>query len=198
VICRAEVIAKDSIVGPLLAGPALVRFSGALHNDGSPDQDILGLEIRMQREASSDVRVGDQDLLLASFERFRELGNAKQSTNVTDYLANTYSTVTRWLVPGIGPAVLRCRPAGPRIASTSHRNAQLDADIAADRARMLLCVDQNEVAEIRILDRLADDLRTLRTSMSRHGRGVRAVGLRNGIRVTVYPLSQLARRLRRG
>ena len=198
VICRAEVIAKDSVVGPRLAGPALVRFSGALHKDGSPDQDILGLEIRLQREATSDVRVGDQDLLLASFESFGAIGKAKKSTNVRDYLANTYSTVTRWLVPGIGSAVLHCRPAGPRASSTSHRNAQLDADIAADRARMLLSVDQNDVAEIRILERLADDLRTLRTSMSRHGRGVRAVGLRNGIRVTVYPLSQLARRLRRG
>jgi hypothetical protein len=198
VICRAELIAKDDVVGPRLAGPALVRFSGALHADGSPEQDILGLAIRMQREASRDVRTGDQDLLLASFESFGALGQAKASTNVRDYLANTYSTVTRWLVPGIGSAVLHCRPAGPRTESTSHRTAHLDADIAADRARMVLSVDQIDVAEIRIIERLPDDLRTLRTSMARHGRGVRAVGLRNGIRVTVYPLSQLARALRRG
>ncbi len=199
VICRAELIAKDAVVGPQLAGPALVRLSGALHKDGTPDQDILGLEIRMQREASRDVREGDQDLLLASFESFGEIGKAKASTNVRDYLANNFSTVTRWLVPGIGPAVLRCRPAGPRTQSATSRNAQLDEDIAADRARMVLSVDgTGDVAELRIIERLPDDLRTLRTSMSRHGRGVRAVGLRNGIRVTVYPLSQLARALRRG
>jgi hypothetical protein len=198
VICRAEVIAKDGVVGPCLAGPALVRFSGALHKDGSPEQDILGFEIRMQREADNDVRIGDQDLLLASFESFAAIGKAKETTNVRDYLANTYSTVTRWLVPGIGPTVLHCRPAGPRTESTSARNAHLDADIAADRARMLLSANQIDVAEIRITERLPDDLRTLRTSMSRHGRDVRAVGLRNGMRVTVYPLSQLARRLRGG
>lgn len=198
VICRAEVIAKDSVVGPRLAGPALVRFSGALHEDGTPDQDILGFEIRMQREASRDVRTGDQDILLASFESFAAIGKAKETTNVRDYLANTYSTVTRWLVPGIGSAVLHCRPAGPRPTSTSHRNARLDEDIAADRARMVLSANQLDIAEIRITERLPDDVRTLRTSMSRHGRGVRALGLRNGIRVTVYPLSQLARALRGG
>lgn len=202
VICRAEVIAKDSVVGPKLAGPALVRLSGALTSDGSPAQDILGFEIRMQRAASSDVRVGDQDLLLASFESFGEIGKAKASTNVSDYLANMYSTVTPWLVPGIGPAIVRCRPSGPRTTSTGHRGAHLDADIAADRARMMLSVERGgtsiDIAEVRIIERLPDDLRSLRTSMSRHGRGVRAVGLRNGIRVSVYPLSQLARALRGG
>nr|MDQ3370751.1 hypothetical protein [Myxococcota bacterium] len=55
-----------------------------------------------------------------------------------------------------------------------------------------------EVAELRLLERLPIDDRTLRTSMFRQGRAVRPLGLRNGIRATVYPFSQLARRLRGG
>jgi hypothetical protein len=34
--------------------------------------------------------------------------------------------------------------------------------------------------------------------MFRQGRAIRPVGFRNGVRATVYPISQLARRLRGG
>ena len=50
----------------------------------------------------------------------------------------------------------------------------------------------------RLVERLASDATTLRASMFRQGRSLRPLGLRNGIRATVYPLSQLARRLRGG
>lgn len=203
VICRAELLATDSVVGPTLSGPALVRLSGALQPDGSATSDIIGVDIRMQRDASSDVRQGDQDLLLATFESFSKLGEGKQSTNVRDYLGNRYSTVLPWLVRGIGPVILRLRPHGPRTDDANlDRRARLDADIAADRARMILSMDrdgaQTDIAELRLIERLPEDVRTLRTSMFRQGRGVRPVGLRNGIRASVYPLSQLARALRGG
>jgi hypothetical protein len=203
VICRGELVAKDGIVGPRLAGPALVRLSGALHSDGSTEADIIGLEIRMQQEATGDVRVGDQDLLLATFESFSKLGEGKQTTNVHDYLGNRYSTVLPWLVRDMGPSTLRLRPASERsIDSTIDRRSRLDADIAADRARLILSIErdgtQTDVAELRLIESLTEDVRTLRTSMFRQGRGVRPIGLRNGIRASVYPLSQLARALRGG
>lgn len=47
VVCRAELIAKDSVVGPTLAGPALVRLSGAFEDQASTHSDVLGLDIRM-------------------------------------------------------------------------------------------------------------------------------------------------------
>jgi hypothetical protein len=53
-----------------------------------------------------------------------------------------------------------------------------------------------DVAELRLTERLPLDAHTLRASMFRQGRALRPLGLRNGIRATVYPLSQLARGLR--
>jgi hypothetical protein len=54
------------------------------------------------------------------------------------------------------------------------------------------------IAELRLVERMPIDDRLLRASMFRQGRGVRPLGLRNGIRATVYPISQTARRLRGG
>jgi hypothetical protein len=53
-----------------------------------------------------------------------------------------------------------------------------------------------EVAELRLLERLPADDPAVRMSMFRRGRGLHPVGLRNGIRSTLYPLSRLGRRLR--
>jgi hypothetical protein len=82
------------------------------------------------------------------------------------------------------------------------RLARLDADLAADRARFELAVGTGDarvaLAELRLIERIATDDRGLRASMFRQGRGVRPLGLRNGIRATVYPMSQTARHLRGG
>jgi hypothetical protein len=201
VMCRAEIVAKGPL-GERLAGPALVRLSGAMEAQ-SASSDILGLDIRMQRTASVDARDGDQDLLLGSFESFHTASHDRANTNAGDYLANRYSTVTPWWVPAQGPAILRLVPPPPRAADRgADRLARLDADIAAGNARLVLVVDtggrQREIAELRLVERVAVDDRKLRTSMFRQGRGLRPLGLRNGIRATVYPLSQLARRLRGG
>lgn len=203
VVCRAELIARDTVVGPRLAGPALVRLSGAFEDQGTTATDVLGLDIRMQRAASTDGRVGDQDLLLGSFESFFTAKRDRAATNAGDYLGNRYSTVTPWWITGTGPAILRLAPppAAP-VDRGADRIARLDADLAADRARLVLSVHSDEgavaVAELRLLERLPTDARVLRASMFRQGRALRPLGLLNGIRATVYPLSQLARRLRGG
>ena len=199
VVCRAEVTARDAAIGPKLAGPALVRLSGAFEGQRTTGSDVLGLDLRFQREATSDASVGDQDLLLGTFESFHTASRDRAATDAGDYLANRYSSVTPWWVPGDGPQVLRIAapPARPRDRGAD-RLARLDADLAADQARLVLAVDGSEVAEIRLVERLAIDGRALRASMFRQGRALRPLGLRNGIRATVYPLSQLARRLRVG
>lgn len=201
VVCRAELVARDP-VGQRLAGPALVRLSGALEHQTAAS-DVLGIDIRMQQAASDDASDGDQDLLLATFESFRTVGRDRASTNAGDYLQNRYSTVTPWWVPSKGPVVLRLVPAAALPADrASDRLGRLDADLAADRARLVLEVDGDggelPIAELRLVERVAIDDRELRASMFRQGRGVRPLGLRNGIRATVYPLSQAARRLRGG
>lgn len=202
VVCRAEIVALDP-AGQRLVGPALVRLSGAFEGQATTSSDVLGLEIRMQRTASDDARRGDQDLLLGSFESFHTAGRDRANTNTGDYLANRYSTVTPWWVAGHGPVILRLAPPPPAPADRGpDRLARLDADLAAGRARFTLAIDTGTtelaIAELRLVERRPIDGRALRASMFRQGRGVRPLGLRNGIRATVYPMSQTARRLRGG
>ena len=198
VVCRAELVAHDPAVAAL-AGPALVRLSGAFEGQRSSAADVLGLDLRLQRAASDDPRTGDQDLLFGTFESFATAGRDRARTNVGDYLANAYSTVTPWWVAGHGAVVLRlvAPPAQPADRGAD-RLARLDADLAAGRARFGLAIAAHVVGELRLVARAELDDRTLRASMFRHGRGVRPLGLRNGIRATVYPISQTARRLRGG
>jgi len=113
-------------------------------------------------------------------------------------------------VPGSGdpPARPTAGPApGPRADGVgglgrTDRLGRLAADLAADLARFALTTStgaaERVIAELRLVERLAIDDRTLRASMFRQGRRVRPLGLRNGIRATVYPMSQTARRLRGG
>jgi hypothetical protein len=204
VVCRAVVIAREP-EGDRLAGPALVRLSGAL---AGPDaaSDVLGLELRMQRTASDDARIGDQDLVLGTFESFHTIARDRARTNAGDFLANAYSTVTPWWLPGHGPVILRLSPPSadgvPAADRATDRLGRLTADLAADRARLVLTADVGnhriELAELRLISQLTTDGHALRASMCRAGRGLRPLGLRNGIRATLYPLSQLARRLRHG
>jgi hypothetical protein len=202
VVCRAELVAKDPL-GERLVGPALVRLSGAFGGQATTPPDVLGLDIRMQRTATNDARDGDQDLLLGSFESFHTAGRDRANTNTGDYLANRYSTVTPWWVPARGPVILRLVPPPPLPEGRgANRLARLDADLAADRARFALVIGTGAaalaLAELRLVERLEIDDRRLRASMFRQGRGVRPLGLRNGIRATVYPMSQAGRRLRGG
>ncbi|HEY6177466.1 MAG TPA: hypothetical protein VIX73_23580, partial [Kofleriaceae bacterium] len=95
VVCRAELIAHDP-AAERLAGPALVRLSGALEGQTTTGTDVLGLDIRMQRPARDDAAHGDQDLLLGSFESFLTAARDRARTNAGDYLGNSYSTVTPW------------------------------------------------------------------------------------------------------
>ncbi len=206
VVCRAELVPRDGVVGPRLAGPAIVRLSGAFESQESTGKDVLGLDLRMRRadEASSlDARVGEQDLPLGTFESFATASRDRENTDAGDYLENRYSSVTPWWVPGVGPAVFHMKPAASRPADrAANRLARLDADLAADQARLLVSVQVNgrasDVAELRLIERLAIDGRALRVSMFRQGRSIRPVGFRNGVRATVYPISQLARRVRGG
>jgi hypothetical protein len=201
VVCRAEIVAGEAS-GARLAGPALVRLSGAFEGQTTAGSDVLGLAIRLQRAATRDPSDGDQDLLLATFESFRTAGRDRARTQIGDYLANGYSTVAPWWLPGNGPVILRLVPPPPGSAERgANRLARLDADLASGRARFSLAVDAaphapRVIAELRLVERLSIEDHRLRASMFRHGRGVRPIGLRNGIRATVYPMSQAARRLR--
>jgi len=205
VICRAEIRALDDVVGPRLAGPAVVRLGGALHADEEDAGDVLGLAIRMRPRGASlelDLRVGDQDLLLGTFESFTTVARDLARTDVHDFLANEYGSVTPWHVAGFGVAKLRALPpAKLERGRASDRLSRLDADIASGRAHFTLLVVESRatsrpIAELHLLERVALEDGALRMSMFRTARGLRPVGFRNGIRALAYPLAQAARRLR--
>lgn len=202
IVCRGWITARGP-AGVPLAGPALVRLSGAFEPQVTARPDVLGVAIRMQRSATGDARDGDQDVLLGSFESFHTAGRDRAHTQTGDYLANGYSTVTPWWLPGHGPQILRLVPPPPRPAErATDRPARLDADLAAGTARFELVIDaagaRQVIAELRLIERLAIDGRRLAVSMFRQGRRLRPLGLRNGLRATVYPISQIARRMRGG
>lgn len=206
VVCRAELIAHDALVGPRLAGAALVRLSGAFEPQDTTGKDVLGLDLRLRRPAqagSLDATIGEQDLPLGTFESFITAARDRDRTDAVDYLDNRYSSVTPWWVPGVGPTVFHLLPPPPRPRDRgADRIARLDADLVDDQARLGVSVEMNggmiDVAELRLIERLPIDGRALRVSMFRQGRAIRPVGFRNGVRATVYPISQLARRLRGG
>lgn len=205
VVCRAEVVPIDAAIGPRLAGPAVVRLGGAFKNEGETGSDVLGMAVRFRRSAGpiaseADLADGDQDFLAGTFESFWTARKDQARTRVEDFLANEYSSVSVWRIDGAGPGKLRALPPSPAGSRTGSRIERLDADIAAGRAAFTLEARTNgtrvPVAELRLLERLPHRGRALRISMFRTGRGLRPTGFRNGIRAVVYPVSQLARRLR--
>jgi hypothetical protein len=114
VLVRGELIARDSGVGARIAGPCWVRLSGAIA-DQDAGHDVLGVVIRMRSEAQAkaaaeDPTVGDQDVLLGTFESFVTAGKAAKTTHAGDYLDNAYSSVTPWWVAGMGPMIVRLAP----------------------------------------------------------------------------------------
>lgn len=194
--CRASVVALDPDVGTRLAGEARVRLSGASGDENSDVKTVLGMAIKL---------ANGQDLPLATFEAFTKLGAATKNTNIADYLANEYASVTPWRVRGLGIVWLRAIPTVHEAASGS-RVDRLDAAIAAGHAKLVLeardaagpnATVKCRLAELSLVERIAED-RSFTISMFHTAAGFVPTGVRNGIRVVVYPTSQLARRLRGG
>ena len=200
ILVRAELTSLDAVVGPTLAGPAIVRLSGAFGGEKGV-HDILGLELRLQKPGS-ELFDGDQDLVFGTFNSFRTASVDKAHTDAGDYLANAFSSVTPWWTTVLDKAVtfhLTPPPPGARGRGID-RVGRLEADLAAKTARFQLLAGDQPVAELSLLSRVDDtsDAASLRVSMFRCGRKIRPLGARNGIRAIVYPISQLARRIRGG
>ena len=195
-VCRAVIAALDGDAGARLAGDARVRLSGSTGDENSTVQTVLGMAIALP----------SQDLPLATFEAFLKLGDATKHTNVADYLANEYASVSPWRVRGLGIVWLRAVPSTPATTTTGTRTERLDTAIAGGTATFVLeardapgpnAAVRSRLAELRLVERLDDDKR-FEISMLHTGAGFAPTGMRNGIRVIVYPVSQLARRLRGG
>jgi hypothetical protein len=197
-VCRAELVALDPVVGARIAGAARVRLSGSTGDENSTVQTVLGMAIKL---------ANGQDLPLATFEAFAKLGDATKHTNVADYLANEFASVSPWRVRGLGIVWLRAVPVAPSPASSGTRTERLAAAIQASQAMFVIeardapgpgAAVRSRLAELRLVERLADDDPRFEISMFHTAAGFVPTGTRNGIRAIVYPVSQLARRLRGG
>jgi len=198
-VCRAEITAIDTVVGPRLDGSARVRFASSVAEENSLSPSIIGMGMKLGT---------DQDLAFGTFEAFAKLEEGTEHTNVADYLANQYASVAPWRVRGLGVIWFRLIPdPTASVPKTGTRTERLEADIAAGRAKFILEAREGpgpdgalrgRLAEVRLVERLPADDPKFHISMFRTGRGVVPTGFRNGVRAIVYPVSQFARGLRGG
>ncbi|MEO8551904.1 MAG: hypothetical protein ABI678_18135 [Kofleriaceae bacterium] len=190
-LCRATVESDE--LG--LAGPALVRLAGAAGEEDSATHTVIGFAIKL---------AGAQDLPLASFESFLQVKTATANTDITDYLANTFASVTPWKVPGDGIVWFRAHrvlPAGTTGSTKPTRSERLRDDIASGRAKVELSIHARpnadgprirKLATITLTEIIPADP-TFRISMFHTGRHLVPTGFRNGIRAVVYPSGQRGR-----
>lgn len=190
-------------VAARLAGFVLARLSASVHAGPEEVPDWLGGGFRFRADAAPTAVAGpgDQDVLLASLESFLSTQKAKRETDHHDYLNNTYYTVAPYLVDGVGKA--RVRLVGSRLGPrTGPRSERLKQAAAAGEAWFRLEVqprgeaDWLAVARIELDGPTEIDMPSWYMTPFRAGRGLTPCGVIHGIRLIVYPVGRLARRLR--
>lgn len=202
VVARAEVEALPSgrWLGELLAGPALVRFSGALWKSERHFPDVLGCAIRFRASprVSPEPEEGDQDLLFATIRKPWTMPFAPLATDVRDYLSNRYFAVSPFDVPDFGRVFFRAVPE-QRSPDTGLRGERLAGAIAARRAQLRLEVRHphrlawTPVARVRLVELVAIDQARLSFDPFRAGRALVPRGLVHAMRRGAYAASQAAR-----
>jgi hypothetical protein len=199
VVHRADVEPiNDDALARALAGTAIVRLSGALWRwpGGAGLPDILGVAVRFH---PGEARA--QDLLFASFRNTLTLPLAVFTTNVRDFLADTYYTVLPSRAPGLGRVTFRLVPE-PTASNGGDRRERLERAVDAGRAVFVLQVRERRararyrgLALIRLRERLEDVGEELRFNPFHAGLGIEPAGLLQAIRAVVYPASQMGRAL---
>ena len=180
-----------------LAGPAIVRFSGALWKHAQI-LDVLGCALRFRGDETITELSTDQDLLFATIQRPWTMPIAPLMTNARDYLGNDYFAVSPFDVVGIGRLYFRLRP--DQVSKvTGGRGQRLDVAVARACARLHLEGARGPwgpwqpIASVDILSRIDTDDAALRFDPFADGRGLRPVGFVHSLRRGVYEMSQLAR-----
>ncbi len=198
VVYRVEVtpLSADP-ASPRLAGPALVRFSGAWWKRREWP-DVLGLAIRFGDPGAPAP--DDQDLLFATIRRPWTMPFAPLATRVHDYLANDYYGVSPFDVAGLGRRYLRIVPTRGAAGRAGDRASRLAAEVARGAVRLELQVSvtprtgYTPFAELRIVSPLGGvDQAALRFSPFRDGRGIAPRGLVHAMRLGAYRASQAMR-----
>jgi hypothetical protein len=213
VVIRAEVTPVEApeplgALGEALGGPALVRFSGALqrHQEGRDLPDVFGAAVRFRAGSNSTAR-DPQDLLFATFRHVWELPIAALRTDPRDFLANTYSTVLPFHVPGT--SVLFVFRLVPETRSPEGRDHVERLEKAVQKGRAVVHLEARPeggrapytpIASIALRSMVTPtpDETALRFNPFHVGSGVVPAGFFQAMRAAVYPASMLGAALSRG
>ncbi|WP_437590498.1 hypothetical protein [Sorangium sp. So ce1000] len=203
-----KALATEGEVGALaqrLAGPALVRFSGATWRwrggKGERRPDVLGVAVRFRtsEEVTPVASAGDQDLIFVSARRLSTLLFAMFTTKRHDFLDNDYYALARFDVAGFGRAEFRLVPLRAA-AAEGNRREKLERAAAAGLALMRLEARRRgararwmAVADIELYEPVDIDQRALRFNPFQTGKGIVPRGLIQATRRAVYTASYLGR-----
>lgn len=200
---RVEPLVNEGPRGLLahrLAGPALVRLSGAWWKHLELP-DVLGLAIRFRQfEPSTRAEPDDQDLLLATIRQPATTLLAPATTEQHDYLANDYYAVSPFEVDDVGRARFRA-VAVPVQETGESREEKLEGAVWARRAELQLEVQlpgtrgYQPLARVALVERLNLDQGAMAFDPYRSGRGIHPVGFVQGLRRLTYALARLGRGL---
>ena len=188
-------------LGERLAGPALIRFSGALWKNAESAPDVLGCAIRLRRDTSESSEPGadDQDLLFATIRRPWTMPLSPFTTDAQDYLANDYYAVSPFDVGLANLVYLRLCPAHPSVGTGGTRSERLLREVRFGHAMLTLEAGDGPfgpwvpVATVALERPARVDGEALRFRPFRQGRGVRPRGFIHALRRGVYAISQRAR-----
>ena len=208
VLCAGEAeLASPAmrLVGERLAGPVLVRWSSALWKQ-SEWHDVLGCALRFTRAPlGAEAAPADQDLLLATIQRPWTMPLSPFTTDVRDFLSNTYFGVSPFHVEPLGRSEWRLTASGG-MTSGGTRAERLTRVIAEGRAELVLsCAPYpgplrrprkaafEPVVKIRLSGLVELDDERLRFDPFRNGRGIQPVGFVHHMRRAAYRASQAGR-----
>ena len=186
--------------GARLAGPVLVRFSGAWWKSHQWP-DVLGCALRFTADESFGLapHASDQDLLLATIRNPLTTLLAAASTHVDDYMSNAYFGVSPFRVAPNGRVKLRLR-ALQRTPGAPTRDKRLLQALACGPLAMVLEARPDRfgaryraLARIELLEPIGLDQRALRFDPFATGRGFVPTGLVHALRAASYPASRHAR-----
>jgi hypothetical protein len=195
---EAEAIGTDDElrdIGARLAGPVLVRLSGAWWKQREW-KDVLGCALRFRSHdpAGVEPEPGDQDLLLATIRHVVTLPFAPLTTEQHDFLANDYYGITPFRAPPLERVWFRLRALGSsagegtRAERLVHRLQEgpvpLELELKRPRAayQPLLRLDLLRPIEV--------NERALRFDPFRTGRQIFPQGYIHHLRRFTYPASQ--------
>ncbi|WP_438034646.1 hypothetical protein [Sorangium sp. So ce204] len=205
-----KALAVEGEVGALaqrLAGPALVRLSGAMWRwrggKGERRPDVLGVAVRFRtsEEVTPAASTGDQDLIFVSARRLLLLPFALFTTKRHDFLDNDYYALARFDVAGFGRAEFRLVPLRAAVVK-GNRVEKLERAAAAGLALLRLEVRRGgsrarwmAVADMELYEPVDIDQRALRFNPFQTGKGIVPRGLLQATRRAVYTASYIGRAL---